>query len=417
MTVLATLAGGLHLRPGRVPALAGGRTDAARVVIGRPAAELPALLGTLYALCAHAHRHTASRAVAAALGRPGEVSAADGQALRLGTARDQVARIAIDWPLRLGAAAQGGSFEPSLRECPLWRSRSTQADALAALPGWLARHWLAQAPAAWLVALEADPARAAEAWCGRANGPVAALLRKVHAAACAAEACGPAWRLLDDDHAGSGDDRAGGALDGSLDRSSDPSSDGQRASLSALASRLAGRTEPVLAGDVVPDTGPWTRARDPLRTPARNAWTRLVSRLVDLVRLAAPNGERWLAHGALHTGPRQGLAWTEMARGLLVHWVALEADGVRVADLRVLAPTDLNFHPQGVLARALAALAPLPARDARAAARLLAVAFDPCVGFDIEGEGEGEAGCDSEGPIDTPIDRRIDNDRPGAARA
>lgn len=114
----------------------------------------------------------------------------------------------------------------------------------------------------------------------------------------------------------------------------------------------------------------------------------MVSRLVDLVRLAAPNGDDWLAHGAMNTGARQGLAWTEMARGLLVHWVALDSGGDRVADLRVLAPTDLNFHPQGVLARALAAL---PAHGSAAAARLLAVAFDPCVEFDIAGDATGVA--------------------------
>jgi hypothetical protein len=445
VTVLAALAGGLHLRPARVPALAGGRTDVAHVAIGRPVAQLPALLGTLHALCAHAHRCTASRAVAAALGRHGEAAAADAQALRLGTARDQVARIAIDWPLHLGTAAQGGSFEPGLRECPLWRSRSVHADALAALPDWLARHWLGQTPAVWLAALEADPARAVQAWCERADGPVAALLRRVHEAACAAEARGPAWRPLDDDLAESSAGPAGappevssdrsrnrtpnGSPDGSCDGSSDGSSDGspgsQRARLLALASRLARRTEPVRAGDVVPDTGPWTRARDPLRAPARDAWTRLVSRLVDLVRLAAPQGEHWLAHGAMNTGPRQGLAWTEMARGLLVHWVALEADGARVADLRVLAPTDLNFHPRGVLARALGALPALPARDARAAARLLAVAFDPCVAFDIEGEGEaegaGEADVAGAGEADVEgevaVGRGIDAERPGAAHA
>ncbi len=63
-----------------------------------------------------------------------------------------------------------------------------------------------------------------------------------------------------------------------------------------------------------------------------------------------------------------------MARGLLLHWVALEPDG-SVADYRVLAPTEWNFHPGGALARTLAAL---PA-DAGDAARTLAAAFDPCV--------------------------------------
>ena len=46
-----------------------------------------------------------------------------------------------------------------------------------------------------------------------------------------------------------------------------------------------------------------------------------------------------------------------------------------VLDYRVLAPTEWNFHPDGALARAVAALAP----DDLDAARLLAAAYDPCV--------------------------------------
>jgi hypothetical protein len=47
----------------------------------------------------------------------------------------------------------------------------------------------------------------------------------------------------------------------------------------------------------------------------------------------------------------------------------------------VLAPTEWNFHPHGVLAQTLAALQ----GDARAGqAARAAVAFDPCVEFDVE---------------------------------
>jgi Ni,Fe-hydrogenase I large subunit len=89
--------------------------------------------------------------------------------------------------------------------------------------------------------------------------------------------------------------------------------------------------------------------------------------------------------------PGEGLAWSEMARGVLVHWVRLEAaaGGPRVADCRVLAPTDLNFHPRGVLARTLAALRGDAAADAGEQtavvdrARVLAAAFDPCLHFEV----------------------------------
>ena len=65
------------------------------------------------------------------------------------------------------------------------------------------------------------------------------------------------------------------------------------------------------------------------------------------------------------------------------HWVRLEdsPSGPRVADCRVLAPTEWNFHPRGVLAQTLATL---HGADCAGQAARAAVAFDPCVEFDID---------------------------------
>jgi Ni,Fe-hydrogenase I large subunit len=110
---------------------------------------------------------------------------------------------------------------------------------------------------------------------------------------------------------------------------------------------------------------------------------RLIARFVDVLRLAAPTGAERLAQGALPLDGGAGIAWTEMARGLLVHWVQLEPSptGLRVADCRVLAPTEWNFHPRGLLARTLAGLR---GADAAAQAARAAVAFDPCVEFSVD---------------------------------
>jgi Ni,Fe-hydrogenase I large subunit len=81
-----------------------------------------------------------------------------------------------------------------------------------------------------------------------------------------------------------------------------------------------------------------------------------------------------LHSGALPLGGGQAIAWCEMARGLLLHWVQLDAQH-RVQDYRVLAPTEWNFHPEGALAQALTQLNPTDA----AAAWCLASAYDPCV--------------------------------------
>ncbi|WP_142848338.1 nickel-dependent hydrogenase large subunit [Telmatospirillum sp. J64-1] len=117
---------------------------------------------------------------------------------------------------------------------------------------------------------------------------------------------------------------------------------------------------------------------------------RLVARLVDLTenmeeleesaRLLRPED------GApRRTGPTEaetsgtGFGLMPSARGLLAHRVALE-DG-HVADWRILAPTEWNFHPDGPLVRGLTGA--WAGEDAEWRARLLIAALDPCVSCEV----------------------------------
>ncbi|MBC7860055.1 MAG: nickel-dependent hydrogenase large subunit, partial [Burkholderiaceae bacterium] len=100
-----------------------------------------------------------------------------------------------------------------------------------------------------------------------------------------------------------------------------------------------------------------------------------------------------LSAGALTLGPGEALAWSEMARGLLLHRVRLEPGRAEasVADYKIVAPTEWNFHPRGAVASILAQL-PATAEDAAQMAlqkrriSVLAAAFDPCVSYEIEFE-------------------------------
>ncbi len=74
-----------------------------------------------------------------------------------------------------------------------------------------------------------------------------------------------------------------------------------------------------------------------------------------------------------------GMAHTEAARGRLTHQVVL--DGERVERLRILAPTEWNFHPRGVAATGLENLHDGDETLLRLQARLLIHAIDPCVGY------------------------------------
>jgi hypothetical protein len=114
--------------------------------------------------------------------------------------------------------------------------------------------------------------------------------------------------------------------------------------------------------------------------------TRLAARLAELASLPGRIGALLdgLAPGAPALAPEaptgRGLAQVEAARGRLIHWVRLERGMVR--DHRILAPTEWNFHPCGVLPSGLRTL---PAdEDLPRLARLLVDAVDPCVECRIE---------------------------------
>ncbi len=121
----------------------------------------------------------------------------------------------------------------------------------------------------------------------------------------------------------------------------------------------------------------WVAAR------GRGAGARLLARLLELVGLPQQLREAATVVQAYRLADNVGMAAVETSRGLLLHVVRL-ADGV-VADYRIVAPTEWNFHPAGALAEALAPLVGKVSADtAVARARLQCQSLDPCVAFGVE---------------------------------
>jgi hypothetical protein len=77
-----------------------------------------------------------------------------------------------------------------------------------------------------------------------------------------------------------------------------------------------------------------------------------------------------------------GLAQLQAARGLLIH--RLELRHGRVYDYRIVAPTEWNFHPEGVVAQGLKHLKAEGPNDLRRQAELLINAVDPCVLYNLK---------------------------------
>lgn len=81
---------------------------------------------------------------------------------------------------------------------------------------------------------------------------------------------------------------------------------------------------------------------------------------------------------AITTGA--GIGSAKAARGLLLHRVEIEQQQIR--RYQILAPTEWNFHPRGVVACALSTLS-CKSVDLEQQARHLIHAIDPCVGYDL----------------------------------
>ena len=352
MNAVPSLAGALWLRPGmpRPHNLRSTRPDAvARVARGLPAERLPATLGSLFSLCGHAHRLCAGMAVNAALGRDVSV---DRTRLARETLREHLRRIVLDWPRQLGPASPADTEDAAraLARCPVFAA--TPAD-----PGaWLQAHLIGLPLAEWLAAWEHDPAAWLSAW----------------TRATALDA--PRW--LDRCPATDVTLPATPALHVHADRD-------ELRRFAATETR-----EPRWRGACA-ETGVWTRSNETSAARLNSARLRLGARIAEVVRLALPDaprrsGTQWLSAGALPLAGGEAIAWVEMARGLLIHHVRLDGadEAARVAECRVIAPTDWNFHPHGAVAATLES----PTVDLPP----LLAAYDACVPTHVETPMPGE---------------------------
>jgi hypothetical protein len=420
---VSDLAGQLDIRlhtgePPGVQIVSSRPLTAARVFAGKPIATVAGQLPLLFSVCGTAQALACAHACEAALGVAPAPTArlARGLLLCAETAKEHLWRLLLDWPkavgqliatepsaavqadLEVGAPGREAAMAAALRAFLKLRAVVTASgdpflpgagstrpvvdgveSARATLAATAAEQVFGGPPADWLATT--TTAADLHRWAEGAPTVAAALVRTIAGAGLAA---------------------LGRSETGTL-----PAGDGAAVTLlERLAPALAGAdaddfvAAPVLDGHPV-ETTPFARehARGGLVADLAGAHgngllPRLAALLVELARHAAlleapgntaadtPVGA-WLAPAA---GPdaRVGLGAAPAARGLLVHRVELAGgdapETARVWHYRILAPTEWNFHPAGVVAAGLAAdRGTVPFSEARA--RLLVTAVDPCVDY------------------------------------
>ncbi len=352
LSPLSALTGSYRLRPGQTHSIVGSRpvthaNTLVRVLRGQTGPALVRTVGSLFSLCAHAHQRVAALVFNAASPCTEPLTVAPLTHHRLETVRDHLRCMALDWPARLQLAQPQARRLLALAGSPVMQGASEQMTSQQVTQALAQLHLDLNATDHLLYP---SPLPVVGGWTGlaeRQQPPLAAL------------------DVL--------------SLDAQV----------QNTGLRTLAQAMTDPDfvqAPIWRGRCA-ETGAWTRLRH-RASPRRgglSAWTRLTSRWQEVLDIAAAtpltdaaDQDALLSSGAMALGEHCAIAWCEMARGLLCHWAKLDDQG-RVADYRVLAPTEWNFHPKGSLATALAALS----TDDVAAARCLAAAFDACVACEI----------------------------------
>jgi uptake hydrogenase large subunit len=389
---MADFAGSLNIRLSRASggfgvAIESSRpVTACRVFVGRTVSETLERLPALFSICATAQASACVGACEAALGLVPGPAAADLRHLLVDaeTLKEHLWRILLDWPRFLGEAPQAQGMAAVMHAYSALRRALGAAEVLT--PGaesasgadrtaagraldQLARVITEQVfgiPAAdWLA--EAREPDDLTAWSRRSSTLAARVLRLVQESG---------WVSLGDTEVQPLPDLSAETLEGLLG--------GDRAGEFVAA--------PLWQG-LPAETSPYTRnAGHPLVTALTaghggGLLARLAGKLVELATVQEGLGRAIAGRGVRNgvaerrTDSGVGLAQVAAARGLLVHRVVLAGD--RVEDYRILAPTEWNFHRDGVVARGLAGL---PAGDEptlRRQAAMLITAVDPCVDYDV----------------------------------
>lgn len=354
---------------------------------GKSVEHLLDTLPLLYSVCGTAQACAAVAACEQALGLSVTPACRQGRELLIHfeTAKEHIWRIFQDWPRLLGTEpvipviALVTNLMGRLRQSlyPLSRTLTPALEpdkagldeakaVIVELQLLLEQELFPQGLGRWL---EIDDEARLRAWAAAEDNPAVGLLRHVHE---------QGWEAL-----GANDIQALPLIDGvALDQS--------------LSSKQADEmiAQPLWNGEAY-ETTPYTRMTShPLLQSLVGAYgnglyPRLVARMVELAEtpgrlLELIDEIKWDGKGTgIDPKLKQGVgvAQVEAARGRLVHRVELEGDLVR--RYQILAPTEWNFHPQGVLVQALKGLSASSEDELHHQAALLINAIDPCVAYDL----------------------------------
>lgn len=352
MSTITELAGVYCIHPRQSPVISGTRPILAhhalyQLLSRQPLSQVPQTLSAIFTLCGNAHATVSQLAMdtlsqAMATSTP-TLTDAQKQQLRLSTLHEHIQQIYLTWMDKNDAHTQQAWMN-------YLQQRTVKIEAN--LQTWFSKHILGQDLTEWWHAWRTDGIIALNHW-AQTNPSACARTARAH------------LHLTQWAHGGN-------AFIPNVNN------------LHTIHQHWQAETEfalqPHINGTPL-ESGAWSRTHLAHRMMG-NAWTRMMARLVDAVELLMDTDANYLTTGCTHIAEHTALAWTEMARGVLIHIVELNPAKTAVAQYSVIAPTEWNLHPQGRLAKTLSE----EVDDNMAHIKALVSAFDPCVAVKIEDE-------------------------------
>ncbi len=356
-----------------------------RIFTGKSVEYLLSTLPLLYSVCGTAQAHAAVTACEQALGIEEEDARSEfrERLVWLETTKEHLWRVLLDWPALMNLPPAPGGVGEIMQlikryrhdcfpnERPFFLGVMPSADAgqstdtlVGELEDLLIRQVLGMPVFEWL---SMDSCTDLLHWAGQSDSSAAAMLQYVQA---------KGWQAL-----GAGSIDALPYLQQSfLQRQMDRLEADQFISAPQIANCCY-------------ETSPFVRVQDHPLVKAVAAefgsglFTRLVARLVELADI--PNHLRSTdvvagIQESDHLPEGVGISQIEAARGRLIHRVVLENNVI--SRYQILAPTEWNFHPAGVLTESLKGLKFESVELLKQQAALLINAIDPCVGYELQVE-------------------------------
>ncbi|WP_417222460.1 hypothetical protein [Amphritea sp.] len=135
------------------------------------------------------------------------------------------------------------------------------------------------------------------------------------------------------------------------------------------------------------ETGSYVRYRTELQGMRQQGWHELCCRYGAILLQLSDIPKRLLATESIqmvssNIAAEVGLAVVDTARGQLLHRLVLDAEQIRCYD--IVAPTEWNLHPQGLVPSKLQGVATATVSEALALSRTMLLLADPCVEFDLK---------------------------------